>query len=153
MTLNSQIPGLGRHFVQVVHLAQVCFPGPWSRKQLRPRGAGDLGDGGPLTPPSMVEPQAPEIQNLSLVCPAAGRPPRPRLHVCTGRRGPLCRVLTVGRRGSWVAEGWLEADPWLSRCSHRPPAFRVPVRRVTDRSAVNDPGHFGVRMMGGNWVT
>lgn len=47
MTLNSQLPGLGRHFIQVVPLAQVCSPGPWSRKQLRPRGAGDLGGGGP----------------------------------------------------------------------------------------------------------
>lgn len=82
MTLNSQIPGLGRHFTPGVPSAQVCSPGPRTQGSWAPRG------GGPRTLPSVPEPQAPEIQNLSLVGPAAGRPPRPRLHVCPGRWGP-----------------------------------------------------------------
>lgn len=65
MTLNSQIPRLGRHFIRVVHFAQVCSlilpPGPWeqgARSDTGERGSGGGEERDPWCCSLMAEPSA-----------------------------------------------------------------------------------------------
>lgn len=119
--------------------AQVCSPGPRTRKQLRPRGAGHLGEGDPAHYPRCRSPRHRRSRTSASWAP-----------LWADHRGPGC---TCALGGGGPVKGARSREPWglggRRLAGSRPLAVQVQPSaswvpgpsEERDRSAVNDRGH------------